>query len=146
MPTQRDLVEIIPFPPGGSPSSASYQRQRQMPLLEAGTSTPESVAPVVSVISPTPGTAIDPVAAITIDVTDNKGLFRRILLTMRFAGLDIEEVVHNGDAFGPKYLGGLNNRIAIEGGYRYTLLRRGGWPANPTLVPYAIDVAGNENS
>ena len=44
---------------------------------------------------------------------------------------------------GPNWLKG---RTMIAGGFRYTVLRTGGWPGAPTIQTFAIDRAGNEAS
>lgn len=111
-------------------------------LVEPGSGEDET-APTVAVVSPASNLIITPSTQLVIDVTDNV-LLRRVLLVARTGGL--EEVVHNGNAFGPMYSRDPNRREAISGGYRYTLLRRGGWPSSPTIDAYPFDTAGNESA
>lgn len=99
--------------------------------------------PAVANLSPTPGTALQKTQPVSLEVTDVGGL-RRVMVVASFPGLDLEEVVHNGTSWGPRYSLAPNARTAITNGYRFTVLRRGGWPAPPTLTAYAVDTAGNE--
>lgn len=98
--------------------------------------------PVVTLVSPPDGSTIEQGTPIAIDVTDNVAL-RRSFLVVRFAALGIEEVAHQGDRFAPNYAGA-SSRVAIPGGFRFTLMRAGGWPASPIVDVYAIDTAGSE--
>jgi hypothetical protein len=101
--------------------------------------------PVVTVVGPAAGSAITSQTYVVLDVVDDSALFRRIIVTASFPLLDLLDVVHDGDRFGPAY-NLRSKREVIANGYRYTLLRNGGWPASPTIVPYAIDRDGNENA
>ena len=53
--------------------------------------------------------------------------------------------VHDGDAFRGHYAAS-SSRTMIAAGFRYSVLRTGGWPAAPTIQTFAIDRAGNEAS
>ena len=111
-----------------------------IPVIDPTPPTP----PVVSNVTPTPGTAITATTPVGLDVTDDSGVFRRIMLVASFPTLGLLEVVHDGDNFAPLYAGTGNTREAIANGFRYAALRRGGWPASPTLIPFAIDQEGAE--
>lgn len=102
------------------------------------------VPPIVSNVTPVAGTAVTARTPVGLDVTDDSGVFRRIMLVASFPTLGLLEVVHDGDNFAPLYAGTGNTREAIANGFRYTALRRGGWPASPTLIPFAIDQEGAE--
>jgi hypothetical protein len=103
----------------------------------------DQVAPVVANVSPSSGTTIGRGASVTFEVTDTFPGLRRAMVIAKF---DAEwEVVHDGDSFGPKY-SRASVREAISGGYRFRISRIGGWPSSPTLLPIAIDQAGNENA
>ena len=99
--------------------------------------------PVVTIVSPTPGTGILRTQPITFDVTDETG-FRRVMVLASFPSKGIYEVIHDGDRWGPHYDVSPNARTDIAGGHRFTVLRRGGWPAAPSILPMPIDVGGNE--
>lgn len=90
-------------------------------------------SPVVSVVSPSVATAIQPTTPLVIDVVN-----RAALLLAYFPGLALWEVVFDGTAFAPAYAA-LSSRVAITNGFRYTLLRASGWPASPTITAPPTD-------
>lgn len=101
--------------------------------------------PAITNVVPPDGTSLRFSQSVSLDITDNSGEFRRIILAVSFPGLGIYEIVHDGDVFGPNYNDtALNSRVAIDSGFHYVLLRRGGWPASPSLRTFAIDEGGNE--
>ncbi len=76
------------------------------------------------------------------DVTDNSGLFSTIILHAVYAD-GIEEVVHDGTNFRGLYQTS-SSRVIITDGWRYTVLRTGGWPSSPvTIRAFAVDGEGN---
>lgn len=103
-------------------------------------------APVVGNLSPAPGTPITTTTPLVFEVTDDSGAFRRVVLAVAYSSGDlagVTELVHDGDAFVGHYSTGCS-RDPISGGFRFTILRAGGWPASPTLRVFAFDRAGNE--
>jgi hypothetical protein len=103
---------------------------------------PDTTPPVVGAVSPAPGTAISPTQPVTFQVTDDSGVFRRIVVNATYP-TGVVECVHDGDGFRGFY--SLNStRVAITQGFAYSLLRAGGWPGSPTITVFAIDAAGNE--
>lgn len=114
--------------------------------IKVSTSGPvDTDPPIVTIISPAVGSSIARTIPIVFNVTDPGGDFRRIIIVATFASSSLKEVVHDGNTFGPKYVGSINTRTVITDGFQYTILRDGGWPANLVLTPFAIDTAGNEN-
>lgn len=109
-------------------------------LSPSGDTTP----PVITIVSPTPGTPLLRFVPIILRVTDNVAL-RRVVIFVRFADSEIWETVHDGDNFSPTFPAPDNTRTVIVGpnGYEYNLLRLGGWPKTPELHVVAIDTAGN---
>ena len=105
---------------------------------------PDAVPPSITNILPSPGTPIYATSSVQLDVTDNLGLFRRVILLAKF--LDgTYEVVFDGDAFSPKYP--TSAVTTITNGYRFVLRRAEGWlPGGPTLVAFAYDQSGNEGT
>lgn len=122
---------------------AGARFQELVPLFTPVPPTPP--APAVSNWSPAPQTAITINNTISFDVTDASGLFRRILVLVQFTGLEIYDTAFDGSTFGQRYLGPGNSKVAITNGFRFTLLREGGWPASPRIVPVAINQTGQEN-
>ncbi len=103
----------------------------------------DATAPAVGNFSPAPGTPIARTGPISFEVTDDSGDFRRIFIVAFFPISGATEVVHDGDSFRGVYAAS-SSRTMIAGGFRYSLLRSGGWPAAPTIQTFAIDRAGNE--
>jgi len=94
----------------------------------------------ISVVSPPEGSVIGRTVPLVIDVTSAIAL-RRVVISAVLGDNIIEEMVHNGIDFAGPY--STNSRSAITDGYRYTLLRVGGWRASSvTLRILAIDTAG----
>lgn len=108
-----------------------------------GAATPDTTRPTIANISPAAGTTISASQPITFDVLDETAI-RRTLVLAKFPSRSIFEVVHDGDGFGPLYDASPNTRTAIAGGHRFTILRRGGWPSPPSIIPHVIDTSGNE--
>lgn len=101
----------------------------------------DAVQPVISNFAPAPGTPILGDSTLQFDVTDNLGLFRRIILLAKYVDGSYE-VVFDGDAFANTYSSSLVT--SIVNGYHFSLRRVGGWPNGPTLYAFAIDTSGNE--
>lgn len=106
---------------------------------------PTPTAPTISNVQPAAATAIASTDPVSFDITDPEG-FVRILLVADFPLLGIREVIHDGTSFSPNYTGFGNARTAITNGFSYSVLRKGGWPVSPIIIPYAIDTTGQENS
>lgn len=105
---------------------------------------PDVTPPTLANQLPAPGTLIDERTPLQFDVTDAGGL-RRVIVTMRDALDGVEEVVHDGDLFRGLFLGS-STRTVISGGWRYRVLRQGGWKSSPTMRVYALDTSGNEST
>lgn len=105
---------------------------------------PGPTPPVVGSFSPAVGSGITATTQLEFSVTDTSGDFTRIILVADFHMLGIREIIHDGYNFGPSYRGPHNLRTNITNGYRFTVLRTGGWPESPTIMPFAID-GGAEN-
>lgn len=104
---------------------------------------PDTTPPVIGNLSPAPGTTIASTDALSFDVTDNRGTFRRVIVAVYFPTTGITEMVHDGDVF-VGYFVGSSSRVVIAGGFRYTILRSGGWIGSPTVRIFPIDLSGNE--
>jgi hypothetical protein len=115
-----------------------FERVPVSPAVVVADTTP----PVVSNFVPAVGTPVTAQQPVQFDVTDDSGQFRRINVHAVY-GDGVEEVVHNGDSF-RGYYSTSSSRVIIAGGFRYTVLRAGGWPSTPRITIFAIDVAGNE--
>lgn len=101
---------------------------------------PDATAPTVALVSPAADSEVTRATPIVVDVTDASTLARVVLAARYPSGR--YDVVHDGDRFADEYRG--SSRTAITGGFRYRLLRTGGWPEAPTVVlPSAVDSVGN---
>ena len=67
---------------------------------------------------------------------------RRAWVNASYAGFLPDDMVHNSDRFGSAYQGSTNVRSNITNGYRFTLLRDGGWPGTPAITVHAVDTLG----
>lgn len=121
---------------GTSATSASYTLTISDPPAP-----PDVTAPAVADVVPAAGTPLQRTGAVAFTVSDAGGL-RAVLVLARYE-TDDYEVIHDGAAFAPKFAG-ISSRSVVANGYRYTVRRRGGWPAGPTITAIAIDNAGNE--
>jgi hypothetical protein len=128
----------VPFSPSGSPGGFEQVNYERTPPA-----TPvDATSPTIGSIVPAPGTAIASTDPLQFDVTDNSGAFRRILIAVVLAG--VTELAHDGNSFLGNYAGGACSRTAISGGFRFVVLRDGGWPSSPTIRVFAVDQSGNE--
>lgn len=144
--TQADFDDLLP-------ETTYYARVRCMDeagnvdsnVAEQSVTTPSDVAgrPTIGSFSPSSGATIVSNQAISFEVTDDSGEFRRIMVIAKFAN-GSQEVVHNGVSFSPFYAS--STRSVIAGGFAYTLTRSGGWVAGAAQFEViAIDKLGNEN-
>lgn len=108
--------------------------------------------PYVTDVSPPTALELEePFELVLFDSVD----FRRIVVTITYAGLGIEEVVWVGHnvggvatgAFTTAYLGLSSAIDAVDGsdyGVDFAVLRSPVWPDAPTVNVYAVDVDGDE--
>jgi hypothetical protein len=129
--------------PVATPGLAGYV------LSLSGAQVTDTTPPVITNFSPAADTQIevnDPIQFDIADPSDNLDLF---ILHCSFSDGSIF-VVHDGDNFTWPFLGISNARSNIAGGYRYTVLKDGGWFNGidgvfdaPILHFPARDAAGN---
>ena len=115
-------------------------------ISDSGSVTPSvQTPPIVNNFSPLAGGPLTKFQPISFDITDDL-TFRRVLIRADYSSSMKSEVVFDGSSFLVNYLGVSNTTTAISGGFHYSILRDGGWPEGPKIVPYAIDVSGSENT
>lgn len=138
----RVTIQIVAFTVTGEvldPLTHTWDVSNPLPVVGGGDSTP----PTISNFSPTADTPIARTAPISFDVTDDVG-FRRVILAARFAD-GAYDIVYDGDAFASKYAALSSRSTLITGrSFRYQLRRSGGWPSSPEIVPFVVDLSGNE--
>lgn len=106
-------------------------------------------APLVALVSPPQGT-LSASTPMVFDVTAAGGLRRvdvdMIIRPAAGGGISVDEVALSAEGFGLLYSDAPNSKSTITNGFRVTLLRRGGWPAEHQVRERidAIDRAGNE--
>lgn len=103
-----------------------------------------SVTPDIEV-TPSQNTLLSRNTPISLEITSGVP-FRRVFIQAKYSGINLWEVVHNGDSFSPNYSNNVNVRASLVNGYSYTLMRNGGWPGAPEFEVFAVDMFGNENS
>lgn len=100
--------------------------------------------PTITVISPPEEDTIGRTIPLVFSVVADSAIaaLRRVVVSVSYGG-EIEELVHNGTTFSGGFSGGLNARVNVANGYRFTILRFGGWRAGPILLRVsAIDIIG----
>lgn len=106
-------------------------------LLPAEEDPGDITPPLIDGFTVTPNSQVTADTVIGFDVTDESWLAAAVILASFPNGT--VDVVHDGDSFRGRYTSTENTRSAITDGYRYTVLRRGGWPGNPTLEFIVVD-------
>lgn len=100
-------------------------------------------APTVFNATPAPGSTVAPGDQLGFDVTDVDSGFRRIITSARYPNKGLWEIIHDGTAFAPFFVG--STRSAIGDGFRYRCVRTGGWPDTQVAFRiYAIATDGDE--
>lgn len=127
--------------PGTTNITATVGALVGLATLAVVTSLGDGVPPIVTNLLPAAGTGIERTQILTFDVTDETALAHVTIFASFTDG--IVEVVHDGDGFRGNYVGGINTRGAIAGGFSYAILRLGGWPSTPTIELVPIDAGGN---
>lgn len=99
--------------------------------------------PVATDVFPPTTTRLLKSTPVSFSVTDADNNLLRVLVAARFFGVQPnEEVVFDGQGFQPLYSNSV--RTSIPGGFRYTIVRDGGWPGGPTFRIYAVDSSARE--
>lgn len=111
-------------------------------VLDEPPSAGDAIPPTVGNFVPASGTPIAKTASVRFDVLDNSGNFARIFLVAAFDESGVQEVIHDGDNFAPYYAH--SSRVAIAGGFRFTVSRTTGWPSAPRIRIFPLDASGNQ--
>lgn len=134
---------------GALTSSAAGQAEVQGALVKTLANTvlnsftaADTSPPEIQNISPAPGTAISRNTPLEIEVVDDQDL-RNIALWVSYPGDETVELVYDGGKFRGLYRELPNAVNPIAGGYRFKILRLGGWPNSPTLEYAVVDTGGN---
>lgn len=117
------------------------------PPLNFQTFVQDVVPPVVTWVTPAPGTTISADAEIIVDITDDTGLWCNyaVRVAYPFASPDRpEETIYTGTRFADFY--STSTIVAITNGFRFTLRRRDGWPSTPKIEVDPVDAGGNRST
>jgi hypothetical protein len=98
-------------------------------------------SPVVGNWTPAAGTQITATTAIGFEVTDAAGLAQVIVYAAAANGTT--EQAFNGTAFTANY-DAASARTTIPGGFRFSIVRNGGWTVAPQITVAAVNVNGIE--
>lgn len=103
----------------------------------------ETVVPaVVTNITPAENSNITKLTPIQIDVTHAEGVDRiaNIAISVLFPATGQKDDAYDGEEFSPFYVA-QSTRTAIADGYRFRLLKSGGWDSSPQIRVRAIDTS-----
>jgi len=98
--------------------------------------------PRIENATPPDGTPIEPDQVITFDVVDDQRPLAYCAVFVRFHKSRDYEVMWDGEEFAPKYLAGGSTIEEIDGGFRFSAMRAGGWPNPPVFEPRAVSAEG----
>lgn len=103
----------------------------------------DTAPPVVDQVSPPAGASVGRNTPLAFRLTDNNGTWALRELLIRFGGATNFEWVHDGTSFQGFYVG--STETPVTGGFHYSLVRAGGWPAGARvrLRLYVVDAGGN---
>ncbi len=101
----------------------------------------DETTPTIGNISPAPGTPLNPGDRVSFDATDDSGAL--VHVEVRVAQGAVVETVFDGTSFVGPYATGCG-RTAITNGFRFSVVRSGGWIAPPAFSVSAIDGGGNK--
>ncbi len=93
-----------------------------------------------AVLTPDVGSPILPTAPVVFDLTDSTETLTSILIAVHHDS-GVVELAHDGTNFEPLYASG-STRVVITDGYRYSLVRAGGWTDTKVVVS-AFPFAGS---
>ena len=97
--------------------------------------------PTITIVSPIPPAPVLKDTVVIFEVTD-PSMLREVFVYAKFEKKPWE-VIHDGFEFAPQYYNPDTTRVSITNGYRYTVLRTGGWPKSPRIVIIPVNTQGN---
>lgn len=104
------------------------------------------VPPTVVNFSPSVGTDILANTVLSFDVVDFQGNnpveITYVIISAYYPDLGAEEVIFDGQNFGPTYTNNSNTVNPITAGFSFSCLRDGGWPDSPYINVYAVNIYG----
>ncbi len=138
-PTAGLMLTVVAIDAAGNDTSFTVSYTVSNPTFSI-----DADPPIVNNFSPSNSSPLAKGQAISFDVTDNSGAFRRIIVIAAYPTGEVE-VVYDGSNFRGFYAV-KSSRSLITRGFHFSVLRSNGWPSAPTITVYAIDQKGNEGS
>lgn len=120
------------------------------PCYEAGETGATDIAPVVEFISPPLGQSVYRYTRVVFRVKCVVAL-RRVVVRATYANRDGWDFLHDGAQFGPNFRGEANTRVTVSGVegfpfvYEFEVMRDGGWPGQPIVTVYPVNIVGTED-
>lgn len=114
-------------------------------VVDLGLSAGDETAPVISGITPAPGTQLaSRNAPIQFDVTDLAPGVSLVLITAKLSTRKETQLVYNGSSFVAPYISDGSTVVAITNGFRFTVQPESQWLGDiEELFVYAVDSVGN---
>lgn len=94
-----------------------------------GAGAPPAVATTIALVSPAAGSALDPLDAVTVDITNPTGLACVSIFAV-VGGCD--ELVADDQGFTDRYLS--STKTPIGDGFRFVISRAAGWPSTDLSI------------
>lgn len=124
---------------------ASHRPTNHILLIQNPTAVPDETPPTITDITPPASTVLELTQSVSFSVTDaGNGTFARIIIAVAYTN-SVEELVYDGSAFVGLYAA-TSSISAITDGFRFTILRSGGWLTAPTFRAFPIDSSGNDGT
>lgn len=90
--------------------------------------------PSVQNVDPPPGVIVGEIQPISFSVVSPAPLFSTLVVTAEYPKLGIFETVYDGSALTVEYRNPQSSIVTVSGGYHFTLLRAGLWPAGSVKI------------
>lgn len=127
--------------PGFGPPTGLIRRIRR-PMLIGDVRVANTPPRLINILPPA-STTIQRSDAVQFDVRDDGPIVRYWIAAYYEGHPDVREVVHDGQGFGPAFVGSTRTMFPDGSGSRFVIRRVGDWPAAPRLHVEAVDDGGN---
>jgi hypothetical protein len=98
--------------------------------------------PTISTPSPSTTSPLTRYQPVTLGVRDDVGLALVVVYASYAGQPNIWEIVHDNYSWGPSFVGSTNQKMTVDGGFDFILLRDGGWPGVPRIRVVAVNTSG----
>lgn len=105
-----------------------------------GAGAPPATPTTIALVSPAAGSNLDPLDAVTVDITNPTGLACVSIFAVISQGCD--ELVADDQGFTDRYADSV--RTPITDGFRYEIRRAGGWPSQTLSIQARANGPGGE--